>query len=198
MTDPTPKRRGRQPTGTALSNAERQRRYIDRLKAQIPNSVTDAEQVAALTLVVESQKGEIALLEAQLKAVSDELSRAIEREYETRGEYLLLTQRLSTPEALVSPARPVSAPTEVMAPVETPEPDKGVLFAVGPDHPLFLEGQARADQKKRPVSGNPALVARVMDLAPLSEKKTAEKLRSEGFRVSPRSVGTIRKAHRPA
>lgn len=68
MTETTSRRRGPAPTGKALSNAERQRRYIARLKAKAApeNPVTD-ELAAAQARIAELER-----LVANLKALTSE------------------------------------------------------------------------------------------------------------------------------
>lgn len=78
-----PKRRGRKPSGLALSGAERQRRYMERLRAQAPSSVvTDANRIAALERelvaarsLIERQKALISELHRDLTAADVKFER---------------------------------------------------------------------------------------------------------------------------
>lgn len=70
----TPKRRGRQPSGKAMTAAERQRRYIERLKAKADIPVTDANQVEALAREVETKTAIIGTLNHQLETASRQLA----------------------------------------------------------------------------------------------------------------------------
>ncbi|WP_094300811.1 hypothetical protein [Imhoffiella purpurea] len=61
MTDPatqTPRKRGRKPTGNAMTGAERQRRYLERLKAGT-NPVTDAKPDNAVSDRIEALEREL-------------------------------------------------------------------------------------------------------------------------------------------
>ncbi|NEV61532.1 hypothetical protein [Thiorhodococcus minor] len=67
---PEPKTRGRKPTGNALTGAERQRRYMERLKAgvNVVNVVTDANRAETLERELAQAKRTIAQLQQQLGA----------------------------------------------------------------------------------------------------------------------------------
>ncbi|MBK1725315.1 hypothetical protein, partial [Thiocystis violacea] len=70
------KRRGPKPTGTAMTSAERQRRYIERLKAgaKADNPVTNADDEAASDSV-RIAKGELERLRAECLSSAGTISR---------------------------------------------------------------------------------------------------------------------------
>ncbi|NEV64123.1 hypothetical protein [Thiorhodococcus minor] len=67
-----PKKRGRKSTGKALTGAERQRRYMERLKAGA-NGVTDANRVEALERELAEAKALIDRLEREKAVLLEEL-----------------------------------------------------------------------------------------------------------------------------
>ncbi|EXJ14041.1 hypothetical protein [Imhoffiella purpurea] len=70
-TPPTTKRPGPKPSGNAMTNAERQRRYIERLKAKADNPVTNdselARQLRDLEQAFDSQRRELLRLQNQMR-----------------------------------------------------------------------------------------------------------------------------------
>jgi predicted transcriptional regulator len=168
MPEPAPaKKRGPKPTGTAMTSAERQRRYIDRVK-QSANSVSDADKLAALAREVESAKGELRrvtqerdALEARLKAVSNELLQALERNSDLGREILVLMEQ------------------ENPQPLPKSEPVTPARNSVTHDIKDLTDISPR-DQ-------------RILELAGLSEVKVAAILKTEGFKCSPRTVGNVRR-----
>ncbi|EXJ14873.1 transcriptional regulator [Imhoffiella purpurea] len=70
MTDPaaqTPRKRGRKPTGNAMTGAERQRRYLERLKAGA-NIVTDTKPDNAVSDRINVLERELAAAQQTIKA----------------------------------------------------------------------------------------------------------------------------------
>ncbi|WP_295406641.1 hypothetical protein [uncultured Thiocystis sp.] len=65
------------------------------------------------------------------------------------------------------------------------------MASAAPTEPL----QRDAPSRKINVANDPEIVARVLALDGLSEKKAAAQLNAEGIKIGARSVGTIRKQH---
>lgn len=193
MTETAPKR-GRKPTGKALTNAERQRRYIERLKAkaEIPASGGKQPELKDARLQIETQRAIIGTLENQRDAATQKAATQAESH---RRELSAITKDR---DALEARLKAVSDELEQARAREQEARREATLAAHERDvarAKLATLANGVSDGKEPSADSLSDRDRRILELPELSEIKVAAILKAEGIKCSARTVGNVRRRH---